>query len=67
MKVRLTTDCSAGRSGAVVEPSRAEADRLVRAGAAYPITHDVPVETAAAEPTREVAAVRVGRPRKVKP
>jgi hypothetical protein len=67
MKVRLTTDCSAGRSGAVVEPSRAEADRLVRAGAAYPLTRDVPAETAAAEPAEEVAAVRVGRPRKAKP
>jgi hypothetical protein len=67
MRVRLTIDCAAGRAGAVVEPSQVEADRLVRAGAAYPLSHDVPAETAAEDPAVEMAASRVGRPRKAKP
>jgi hypothetical protein len=61
VKVRLVTDTSHGRAGALVAVDEREADRLLHAGAAYPVERMLQPETAAVVPP-ESAAARDARP-----
>lgn len=68
MTVRLMCDTAYGRAGARVEMDDREADRLIRAGAAYPVERMLRPETAVAvQPestaTRDARPVTVSRKR----
>ncbi len=61
MTVRLLTDTSHGRAGALVTVDEREAGRLLTAGAAYPVERMLRPETAVVVPP-ESSATRVARP-----
>lgn len=61
MTVRLMCDTAYGRAGALVTVDERDGDRLVRAGAAFPVQRMLTPETATAVPS-ESAAQRDARP-----
>lgn len=61
MTVCLMCDTAYGRAGTRVTVDQREADRLIRAGAAFPIERSLAPETATVAPP-ESAAARVSRP-----